>query len=128
MSDATVLQQEIAIEQQHVDRVYARLAALRTDASRAEKEGYQLAGVGTYGALVGDRDRLTPPPCAESIAGALAGTELTVLEGAGHMLMMERPAEVSAALLAVVERAAKSMPSRSGRRAPAQRNGYDRAA
>lgn len=75
--------------------------------------------------LVGDRDRLTPPPCAESIAGALAGTELTVCPGAGHMLMMERPAEVSAALLAVVARAARSAP---GRRAPARRLGYDQAA
>ncbi|WP_433376842.1 HelD family protein [Actinoplanes sp. CA-142083] len=56
MSD-TVLQQEIAVEQQHVDRVYARLAELRRDASRAEKEGYQLAGVGTYGALV-ERDAM----------------------------------------------------------------------
>jgi DNA helicase IV len=57
LSDATVLQQEIAIEQQHVDRVYARLADLRLDASRAEKEGYQLAGVGTFGALV-ERDAM----------------------------------------------------------------------
>ncbi|WP_436522452.1 HelD family protein [Actinoplanes sp. HUAS TT8] len=57
MSDATVLQQEIAVEQQHVDRVYARLVELRKDASRAEKEGYQLAGVGTFGALV-ERDAM----------------------------------------------------------------------
>jgi pimeloyl-ACP methyl ester carboxylesterase len=79
-------------------------------------------------ALVGDRDRLTPPPCAESIAEALTGTDLTVYEGAGHMLMMERPAEVSAALLAVVDRAANSMPRRAGRRARAHRAGYDQAA
>jgi hypothetical protein len=39
--------------------------------------------------LVGDRDRLTPPPCAESIAEALPQTELTGLPGAGHMLMLE---------------------------------------
>ncbi|GIF11685.1 HelD family protein [Actinoplanes teichomyceticus] len=57
MSDATVLQQEIAVEQQHVDRVYARLAELRAHASRAEKEGYRLAGVGTFGALV-ERDAM----------------------------------------------------------------------
>ncbi|GIE84665.1 HelD family protein [Actinoplanes regularis] len=57
MSDATVLQQEIAVEQQHVDLVYARLAELRQDASRAEKEGYRLAGVGTFGALV-ERDAM----------------------------------------------------------------------
>jgi pimeloyl-ACP methyl ester carboxylesterase len=52
--------------------------------------------------LVGDRDRLTPPECAECIAGALPGSELTVYPGAGHMLMMERPAEVSAVLTDLV--------------------------
>ncbi|HTF07584.1 MAG TPA: alpha/beta hydrolase [Asanoa sp.] len=52
-------------------------------------------------ALVGDRDRLTPPPCAESIAGALPDAELTVCPGAGHMLMLERPAIVTAALAEV---------------------------
>ncbi|MEV4352190.1 AAA family ATPase [Actinoplanes sp. NPDC049596] len=57
MSDATVLQQEIAVEQEHVDRVYSRLAELRRDASRAEKEGYRLAGVGNFGALV-ERDAM----------------------------------------------------------------------
>jgi DNA helicase IV len=57
LSDATILQQEIAVEQEHVDRVYARLAELRRNASRAEKEGYSLAGVGTYGALV-ERDAM----------------------------------------------------------------------
>jgi pimeloyl-ACP methyl ester carboxylesterase len=80
-------------------------------------------------ALVGDRDRLTPPPCAESIAGALAGTALTVHEGAGHMLMMERPTEVSAALLSVVERAAQSSPRRrSAHGTRAARSRYDQAA
>jgi pimeloyl-ACP methyl ester carboxylesterase len=58
--------------------------------------------------LVGDRDRLTPPACARSIAEALPGTELTVYPGAGHMLILERHAEVSAALTAIVERAGPS--------------------
>jgi DNA helicase IV len=57
VSDATVLQQEIAAEQQHVDRVYTRLAQLRVAASRAEKEGYRHSGVGTFGALV-ERDAM----------------------------------------------------------------------
>jgi DNA helicase IV len=57
VSDATVLQQEIAAEQQHVDRVYTRLAQLRVDASAAEKEGYRHSGVGTFGALV-ERDAM----------------------------------------------------------------------
>ncbi len=52
--------------------------------------------------LVGDRDRLTPPECAECIAEALPGSELTVYPGAGHMVMMERPAEVSAVLTDLV--------------------------
>jgi len=58
--------------------------------------------------LVGDRDRLTPPACAESIADALPGTELTVFPGAGHMLILERHEEVSAVLTAIVERAGRS--------------------
>jgi pimeloyl-ACP methyl ester carboxylesterase len=60
--------------------------------------------------LVGDRDRLTPPPCAEGIADTLPGTELTVFPGAGHMLILERHAEVSATLAAIVERAGSCTP------------------
>ncbi|AGL15260.1 alpha/beta fold hydrolase [Actinoplanes sp. N902-109] len=71
-------------------------------------------------ALVGDRDRLTPPPCAESIADALPGTELTVFPGAGHMLMMERADEVTAALDAVITRAVE--------RPQRRRRGYRKAA
>jgi pimeloyl-ACP methyl ester carboxylesterase len=79
-------------------------------------------------ALVGDRDRLTPPPCAESIAAALTGTELTIFPGAGHMLMLERPDEVTATLKAIVDRAARSLPGRPARRDRAERDGYDQAA
>jgi len=67
--------------------------------------------------LVGDRDRLTPPPCAEGIADALPGTELTVFPGAGHMLILERHAQVSAALVAIAERAESSTPGERRRRA-----------
>jgi pimeloyl-ACP methyl ester carboxylesterase len=55
--------------------------------------------------LVGDRDRLTPPPCALSIVEALPSITLTVCPGAGHMLTLERPDEVTAALRAVAGRA-----------------------
>ena len=57
MADLTALQEEIAVEQRHVDRVYARLAQLRRTALQAEREGYQHARVGTVGALV-ERDAL----------------------------------------------------------------------
>jgi pimeloyl-ACP methyl ester carboxylesterase len=52
--------------------------------------------------LVGERDRLTPPACAEAIAGALPGAKLTCYPGAGHMLMLERHAEVTAAMAATI--------------------------
>ncbi|MFC7546126.1 HelD family protein [Plantactinospora sp. GCM10030261] len=57
MTDHTVLQQEIAAEQRHLDRVYARLDQLRQSAALAEKEGYRLARVGNFGALV-ERDAM----------------------------------------------------------------------
>jgi pimeloyl-ACP methyl ester carboxylesterase len=78
--------------------------------------------------LVGDRDRLTPPPCAESIAEALPGTELTVCAGAGHMLMMERPELVTSALSAVVDAAESTAARRRRRLSRARRDGYDQAA
>ncbi|MEO3769566.1 alpha/beta hydrolase [Micromonospora sp. B9E7] len=71
-------------------------------------------------ALVGDRDRLTPPPCAESIAAALPATELTVCPGAGHMLMMERPDEVNTALTGVLRRVLAETSSRGLGVAPAR--------
>jgi pimeloyl-ACP methyl ester carboxylesterase len=55
--------------------------------------------------LVGDRDRLTPPRCAEAIAAALPGTDLIVCPGAGHMLPLERPNEVTEAVAYVTARA-----------------------
>ncbi|MFG1777067.1 HelD family protein [Micromonospora sp. NPDC049051] len=57
MTDQTTLEQEIAVEQRHLDRVYARLAELRRSAVDAEKEGYRLARVGNFGALV-ERDAM----------------------------------------------------------------------
>ncbi len=72
--------------------------------------------------LVGDRDRLTPLPCAESIAAALPHARLAVSPGAGHMLPLERPDEVSAALVEIVRRA-----NRTTRKA-ARRTQYREAA
>ncbi len=67
-----------------------------------------LAAAGSpVGVLVGDADRLTPPEHAEALARALPGAELRVVPGAGHMLFVERPDVVVAAvvdLLAALER------------------------
>jgi hypothetical protein len=57
LTDQTALEQETAVEQRHLDRVYARLAELRRSAVRAERDGYRMARVGTFGALV-ERDAM----------------------------------------------------------------------
>ncbi|MEU4369278.1 HelD family protein [Micromonospora chersina] len=57
MTDQTTLEREMAVEQRHLDRVYARLAELRRSAADAEREGYRLARVGNFGALV-ERDAM----------------------------------------------------------------------
>ncbi|MET7805148.1 HelD family protein [Micromonospora chersina] len=57
MSDQTTLEREMAVEQRHLDRVYTRLAELRRSAADAEREGYRLARVGNFGALV-ERDAM----------------------------------------------------------------------
>ncbi|HEX7745860.1 MAG TPA: AAA family ATPase [Micromonosporaceae bacterium] len=57
MTDETVLQHEMAVEQRHLDRVYARLAELRRSAAQWERDGYRLARVGNVGALV-ERDAM----------------------------------------------------------------------
>ncbi|BAL86521.1 hypothetical protein AMIS_13010 [Actinoplanes missouriensis 431] len=90
-------------------------ASLRSIGGFRESVGAQqrldtLAALGGVPAtvMVGDRDRLTPPACAESIADALPGARLEILPGAGHMLPLERPDEVSTALVTIVRRAARA--------------------
>lgn len=53
----TIRQHEIAVEQRHLDRVYHRVAQLRAETARTERDGYRLAQVGNFGALV-ERDAM----------------------------------------------------------------------
>jgi pimeloyl-ACP methyl ester carboxylesterase len=50
--------------------------------------------------LCGDSDQLTPPECSREIVQLIKGSEFKLVPKCGHMLTMERPAEVNAALLA----------------------------
>lgn len=50
--------------------------------------------------LCGDSDQLTPPECSREIVQLIKGAEFKLMPQCGHMLTMERPAEVNAALLA----------------------------
>lgn len=44
--------------------------------------------------VVGSRDLLTPPRMARVLARGIPGAELTVLDGCGHMVMLERPGQL----------------------------------
>jgi pimeloyl-ACP methyl ester carboxylesterase len=55
--------------------------------------------------IAGDKDLLCPLPHSHAIADALPQAELTVFPGVGHMVHMERRAEVSRILLGLVDRA-----------------------
>ena len=48
--------------------------------------------------VVGRDDALTPPAFAERLAAGIAGARLVVIEGAGHLANLERPAEFNAAV------------------------------
>lgn len=50
--------------------------------------------------LVGRQDGRTPPHLSEEIAAAIPGARLVVIEEAGHLPTLERPAETNAALRA----------------------------
>jgi len=56
--------------------------------------------------MAGGIDAITPPDGARDMAARLADAELVVVEGAGHVLALERPEAVSAALTRLVDRAA----------------------
>lgn len=54
--------------------------------------------------IVGEGDVITPPALAEAMAKSVPGSQLTVVQGAGHMAPMEQPAKVADALKTFAER------------------------
>lgn len=48
--------------------------------------------------VLGERDMMTPARAGRALAAAVAKSHIVVLAGAGHMMMVERPDEVLAAL------------------------------
>ncbi len=48
--------------------------------------------------ICGTEDKMTPPASSEQIATGIAGTKLVLIEGAGHMVMMEKPSAFNDAL------------------------------
>jgi pimeloyl-ACP methyl ester carboxylesterase len=54
--------------------------------------------------VCGERDRLTPAHNSEAMADALPAAEFVLAPGAGHMVMLERPALVNDAIRRLVDR------------------------
>jgi pimeloyl-ACP methyl ester carboxylesterase len=48
--------------------------------------------------ICGAEDKMTPPDCSRQLAASISGATLEIIEGAGHMVMMERPAEFNMSL------------------------------
>jgi hypothetical protein len=59
LNTENILQQEITVEQRHVDRVYARLARLRHEARGAERDGYRLVQADGAGFRLGPANPVT---------------------------------------------------------------------
>jgi pimeloyl-ACP methyl ester carboxylesterase len=70
--------------------------------------------------IVGDVDRLTPPVTAKALADALPDARLVVMEGAGHLTMLERHEQFNALGDELMQRAF------GRRRTPASRKGSAR--
>lgn len=70
---------------------------------------------------VGDQDRVTPPAAAVELAGALPEGRLFIIEGAGHVAMLERPERLNPELRAFAREAMGlgKAPERKGRRGAA---------
>ncbi|MEU3711625.1 alpha/beta fold hydrolase [Streptomyces catenulae] len=67
--------------------------------------------------LAGERDLITPADHSEAIAELLPATRLLKVDGAGHLVMLERPELVTEELVTLIERAASA--GRRGRSARA---------
>lgn len=49
--------------------------------------------------VIGDKDQMTPPRAARPLVDAVNGAQSTVISGAGHMMMVEKPDETLDALI-----------------------------
>lgn len=77
-------------------------AALRAMAEREDNLAWLASADHPVVLVHGDADALIPADRSHEIAAALPTAKLTVIPGAGHMPMLEAPAAVAEALLALI--------------------------
>ena len=83
-----------SISQSKVDILYGDLFACN------ELDLTQEAGKITVPALIvcGAEDKMTPPDLSRALAAGIGKATLEIIEGAGHMVMIEKPSEFNASL------------------------------
>ena len=64
--------------------------------------------------LCGSRDRVTPPALSRHLHATIAGSRLEMVEGAGHMLLIEAPGVVSRAIAAFATSVSRRFAPTSG--------------
>jgi 3-oxoadipate enol-lactonase len=95
-----------ACPQQVLDGLFGHVAALDPTlmgaimAGYLEHDAWDVLSTITVPTLIiaGDRDQLTPVETAERMQRAIAGSELVVFPGHSHLVQVEKPAEVHAAI------------------------------
>ena len=59
--------------------------------------------------VVGERDLLTPTTHSRALVRGIPGAELEILDPGGHLVMLERPDDVNALLIDLLERVARGL-------------------
>jgi pimeloyl-ACP methyl ester carboxylesterase len=96
-SDVDPRVKELAVEQMHETRqavLYSDLVACDTFDVMGRVDKIRVPTL----LVCGSADRMTPPNRSEYLRDQIAGAQLHILDGAGHMVMIERPDEVAGLL------------------------------
>jgi pimeloyl-ACP methyl ester carboxylesterase len=78
-----------SISQAKVDVLYGDLSACNNLDLTQELGKINLPAL----VICGTEDKMTPPDFSRQLAAGISGATLEIIEGAGHMVMIERPAE-----------------------------------
>ena len=108
-ADAALVQEALEVHRECSSETVAAFLSTFTEHDRLE--ALEVLSHVPSAVVVGDKDLLCPLPHSRAIADALPSSELTVFPGVGHMVHMERRAEVSRILLSLVDRALAGRPS-----------------
>lgn len=85
---------QMSVAQANVDVMYGDLFACNALDIMQEASSISLPVLIVCGA----EDKMTPPDLSRALAATITGAKLVLMEGAGHMVMLEQPLEFNAAL------------------------------